>query len=94
MESAQYAIHVETRSHSGDTDTLVSFGPYDDPRHLEKDITLLDAAIEGRRVTLVPGHVASVYPAPYYADDQHIDPTSETDPVNALLGVAERVTSH
>ncbi|MFI8287447.1 hypothetical protein ACIF84_30915 [Streptomyces albidoflavus] len=94
MESAQYAIHVETRSHSGDTDTLVSFGPYDDARHLEKDITLLDAAIEGRRVTLVPGHVASVYPAPYYADEKHIDPTSETDPVNALLDVAERVTSH
>ncbi|WP_157875547.1 hypothetical protein, partial [Streptomyces sp. CNQ431] len=47
-----------------------------------------------RRVTLVPGHIASVYPALYYADDEHIDPTSETDPVNALLGVAERVTSH
>ncbi|MFJ2774286.1 hypothetical protein [Streptomyces sp. NPDC087300] len=90
MEPAHYALRIETRERDDSLDgfTLLRLGPYTQTCHAQQDYDRLTAALDGREITLVPGHRVSARFGPFdVSDHQLFDAPYEADAV-ALLNAA------
>ncbi|MFB6814478.1 hypothetical protein ACFCV8_08025 [Streptomyces sp. NPDC056347] len=90
MDPAHYALHIEARKRDDNHDsyTLLRLGPYTQTRHAQQDYDRIAAALDGREITLVPGHRVSARVGPFCASGHRLfaDPY-EADAV-ALLDAA------
>ncbi|WP_405691080.1 hypothetical protein [Streptomyces sp. NBC_00057] len=65
MTPANYGVHVEARRCNGTGHTLLRLGPYTQVRHADSDATRLNAQMEEKADTVVPGFTVRAVSAPF-----------------------------
>lgn len=91
MAPALYGVHVEARRKDNRGHVLLRLGPYTQARHTDRDVDRLNAHLEGKADTVLPGFTLTVKGAPFDVSDHlaYCDPY-EADAVALLAGALGR----
>ncbi|MFB7076530.1 hypothetical protein [Streptomyces sp. NPDC056308] len=94
MVPANCGVHVEARHSDGAGYTLLRLGPYTHARHAEHDAARLNAELEGRADTVVPGFTVRTVGALFdVSDHENYSDPYEADATALLTAAVEGVSA-